>query len=336
MFREACKKPVYEFFGRPKKVADVGIELEVEGQNLPAAVPHWQSKPEGSLQDGVEYITKPIKADVVKQYVDGLNEFITKTIGATIKPSYRCSTHIHMNVLPETIEDVLGILVIFTMFEPVLLKLCGPNRDGNLFCLSSYDTGDMASSFEKLCSTLHNYAVHGWGYERGKYSALNTGRLFDLGTLEARCFPLSVDGSQVSEWVSWLLRIRDMAKAEPDKTYRSLWKNVRQNPVWYGHRIFGPKMYSVTGASDLIDMGTENAYELTKILKKFHSMTDKPEPSERKARLKKMAPLTYDDLVYAAPQAAQFGSIAPGSVNFAQSTGGSWTTAAMPQPENEE
>jgi hypothetical protein len=235
----------------------------------------------------LEYITKPIKADVVKAYVDNLKKFITECSGV-IKPSYRCSTHIHMNVLPEKVEDVLGFIVIWTMFEPLLLALCGPERNGNLFCMSNQDTGDSVSSFHALCDAFHNITRNGWGYERGKYSALNTGRLLDLGTLEARCFPLSVDGDTVSMWTQWLMAMLKMAKDEPDKTYRGLWKTVRQNPTYFAANIFGPGNVSPSHR-DLIDIGTEQAYELTKVLKKFHAITpkeDKPDTKKKFAKLK--------------------------------------------------
>lgn len=284
-FAVMAKTPIHTIFGRPNKTADVGIELEIEGHALPG-VPNWQTKSEGSLQNGTEYISKPIKAEAVKGLVDGLAKNI-KSEGGTIKESYRCSTHIHVNALPETLENVLGLMVVFTMFEPLLLALCGPQRDGNLFCMSSFDTGDTVSSFETLCEAFDRIKERGWGYERGKYSSLNTGRLADLGTVEARCFPLSVDGTTVSMWVDWMLAMKDLSKSQSDKTYRELWKNVRQNPVWYAVKVFGPIVHQCPNASSLVDIGTETAYELTKILKKYHARPAREEKAEAKTVKKK-------------------------------------------------
>lgn len=286
MFSELVKKPLHEIFGTSKRVADVGIELEVEGVGLPGHVPHWTAKQEGSLQNGIEYITKPIKVDAVELYVDNLRKYIINEIGAQIKPSYRCSTHVHVNVTTTNFEDILGFVVVFTMFEPLMLSLCGNQRDGNLFCMSSYDTGEVISSFDMMCKTLYQIKSRGWQFERGKYSALNFGRLVDLGTLEARCFPLSMEGSVVKKWCEWLLSLRDMAAAEPDKTFRELWKKVRQNPDWYAQKIFGLEYYQVPNASSMIDMGTETAYELTRVLKKWYAKTkreEKEKPLPRKS-----------------------------------------------------
>lgn len=299
-FSVMAKTPIHQIFGRPVKTADVGIELEIEGTALPS-VPNWQAKSEGSLQGGIEYISKPIKADSVKGLVDGLAKNI-KSEGGTIKESYRCSTHIHVNVLPETLENVLGFMVVFTMFEPLLLALCGPQRDGNLFCMSSFDTGDTISSFEALCETFDRIKERGWSFERGKYSSFNTGRLADLGTLEARCFPLSVKGDTVSGWVDWLLAMRDLSRAQSDKTYRELWKNVRQNPVWYATKVFGPIVHQCPNASSLVDVGTETAYELTKILKKYHARPAREEKTEKAPVKKKL----FNPDPYAIPEETQF------------------------------
>jgi hypothetical protein len=292
MFAEIAKLPVHEVFGRQKRVADVGIELEVEGGGLPSNnVPHWQCKAEGSLQNGIEYITKPIKADMVETYVDNLRKYITDVHGGVIVPSYRCSTHVHVNVGPISLSDALGFAVVFTMFEPVVLGLCGNQRDGNLFCMSSYDTGEVIQSFDQMLSYLARIKTHGYGFERGKYSALNFGRLADLNTMEVRCFPLSMEGKVVSKWVSWLLAMRDLAVSEPDKTYRELWKKVRQNPHWYLLQIFGGEAANLPNGIHLVDYGTETAYELTKVLKKHYNA---PAKKAEGLRFKK-SPASYHE-----------------------------------------
>lgn len=285
MFKDVADKPLHEVLGLSKRIADVGIELEVEGVHLPSPVPHWSSKQEGSLQNGIEYITKPIKFDIIETYVNNLRNFITES-GGTVTPSYRCSTHIHVNFLPHKVADLFGMMVLFTTFEPLLLTLCGHQRNGNLFCMSSYDTGEIVPSFGKLCQCFEFLSRNGWDFQRGKYASLNTERLVDLGTLEARCFPLSVKGSKVKEWAGWLLKLRDMAINEPDKTFRSLWKTIRQNRIYFAVEIFGQQAMSAPNLDYLLESGTETGYELTRVLKQYYN---KPEKSQtvRKQRLSK-------------------------------------------------
>lgn len=292
-FKEITAKALYEVTGRPKKIADVGIELEIEGHNLPGTVPHWTVKSEGSLQEGLEYITKPIKIDAVETYVHNLNSYI-KTVNGKIKPSYRCSTHIHLNCSTDTVANTLGTFVIFTMFEPIFLTLCGNQRNGNLFCMSSYDTGEVIQSFDNLCRNFNRASLDGFGFQRGKYSALNLDHLYDFGTLEARFFPLSLDGAQVREWASWLMNCKDMAVAAPDKTYREFWKNIRQNPEWHAWKLFGPKVGGLPYFNDLMELGTETAYELTRVLKTWYS-TDGKTKSTRTKKKTVVDPIIIDN-----------------------------------------
>lgn len=345
MFSEHSKLPVYDLLKKKIRHADVGIELEVEGKYLPDHYPvntTWSAKSEGSLQSGMEYVSKPIKAAEVATQVQALAKFLSECgmgpYKCQIKPSYRCSTHIHVNMLGEMVGDFLGFVVIFTMFEPVLLSLCGPQRDGNLFCLSNYDTGDAISSFDRLCSTIHHARDYGFSYDRGKYAALNLGRMIDLGTAEARCFPLSLDGDVVQKWVNWLMAMKDLARSQPDKTYRELWKLVRQNPQWYAVKIFGSDAYSVPGLSSLVDFGTETAYELTKVLKRWYS--NKEEPKKKKTRAKKIdpgiQPVIIDDFSTFTPTPGGAGTFHTNT--WASATAWTASSAAAPasQPYPEE
>jgi hypothetical protein len=89
--------------------------------------------------------------------------------------------------------------------------------------------------------------------------------------------------------------MRDMAVSEPDKTFRSLWKNTRQNPMWYAQKIFGFDVHTVPNASSLVDFGSETAYELTKVLKAHYAKKEK-EPT-KKAFPKAKAYANLDDLI---------------------------------------
>lgn len=299
MFEKMVMTNVASFFARSVKNGDVGIEIECERHpsfgHWPEDITGWQAKPEGSLQEGMEYVSKPTMQDKVYERVQALSTAFTQH-GVNLKPSYRCSTHIHVNFLKDTMLDVLGMMVVWAMFEPVLLAMCGSERDGNLFCLSNYDTGDLVASFDHFCKTLRDHHSHGWGYERGKYCALNTGRLPDLGTVEIRCFPMSTSAPQIETWVSWLMNMKAMAKAEQDKTYRTLWKSVRGNKLTKAVEIFGPSVWSLPELNPLMDMGTEIAYEMTRTLRKYFSEKPKEQPEKKARRTRSLSEDAYPGL----------------------------------------
>lgn len=278
--------------------AEVGIEIELEGSGFGNCT-GWNTHNEGSVQ-GIEYVTKPTQIDKVKGLVDKLRLKLEQDM-ATVRHTHRTSTHIHMNVSQFPLSTVLGFMTVFVMFEPLLMRLCGSQRDGNLFCLSSYDTGDIAGFMSRFCKSIDRMDNYGLSPQRGKYSSLNILRLQGLGTLECRCFPSTLDGDTVTKWCRWLQKMLDIAKAEPDKSFRSLWKTIRLNPNHYAIEIFGSDAFSVPDAAGHIDFGTENAYELTRVLKHWYAKpiedkaTVKAAPA-KKARLSSATALTPNQI----------------------------------------
>lgn len=281
MFSKNVQTTPNKLYGCGSLSAEVGVEIELEGGGFENC-PGWSTHNEGSVQ-GIEYVTKPVTIDKVKGLVDKLKAKL-ESDGALVKHTHRTSTHIHVNVSCQPLSTILGFLTVFVMFEPLLMRLCGNQRDGNLFCLSSYDTGDLSGFMSKFCKNIDKMHNYGLSFQRGKYSSLNILRMADLGTLECRCFPSSLDGEEVSKWCRWLKTMLDMAANDPDKTFRSLWKTVRHNPMHYAVKVFGMDAYQVPDAASYIDFGTENAYELTRVLRHWYS---KPEKKEEEVPAKK-------------------------------------------------
>lgn len=286
---------VIDFFGRHVGMhpvpGDIGIELEIEGEKLPQNVAAWSCKPEGSLRGGgdpsraTEYITRgAVKAhDIQKVIAHLLKAF--EANNAVVKPSHRCSTHIHVNMQKETFRTVLGYCLIFAVIEPLLLRLCGPDRNGNVFCLSSYEAGDAWYWSSQVAKHL-NARSFDWQL-RGKYSSLNTDCLRSFGSLEIRCFPLSVDPKELMKWCTWAMNIRTIAREWKDMTYRSLFEDVRNNPIGFAERVLTNvgNLQAVTAPYNpvtYIQAGLETSYELYRGFKPVFADKPTKQPSPRK------------------------------------------------------
>lgn len=316
---KALTKTINANFGMGAVSGDVGIEIEVEFDGGdPESHPHvngqhWKSKSDDSVPNGVEYVTKgPVTLADVRTRVNDLSTYIMTHDGKPKQGAYRASTHLHVNVTQDTLEDVIGQLIVFTAIEPLFLRLCGTARDGNLFCMSSYDTGDMTSFFVSMMKNIEKLEHYGWNGGRGKYSSLNIGRLSDLGTVEYRCFPSSLDGEQIEKWARWCLNIRDIAKVETNRTFRPILKDALANPEGFVQRVFGYVPYGAVypnTVKELVEFGVENAYELTRVVKHYTSKkrSEKPEaeakPMKRKAFFTQPESLplgsVYDDFISA-------------------------------------
>lgn len=237
-----------------------GVEIELEGHDFPGHVPPWILHHEGSLRgEGVEYVTNgPMSSDGLQNALATLRrEFREKT--TKLNKTYRASTHIHYNVQHRTLDHILKAVVVFMCFEPLVVNLCGPERDGNLFCLPSYDCGDTVMWFTNLMTALSGKNKDILPFQqlhRGKYAALNTDPLTRFGTLECRIFPSSTDPKVILPWCSWLDNILGQ---EYDLV--SFVKNLEANADSEIERVFG-NIPLPCHAKSLIGFGVEQAWPL--------------------------------------------------------------------------
>ena len=303
-FKDKAQKTVLDVYhtatGMRPVSGDLGIEIELEGENLTPgpAIKGWSVHNEGSLRavggrgpGGSEYVTNgAVKHDDVIPLVERLVDRF-KAAGVVIdNNAHRTSTHIHVNVQKMTWLQVLGYITTFTAVEPLLLALCGGKRDGNSFCIASYDSGDLPEVFNDTCKQIENiresYAIE---VNRGKYASLGTNRLHDFGTLEARCFPHSIDPQEIHKWCTWLLNIKGIAINETDTTYRTVIKQGLYEPLTLRARVFGYEgMWGVSDnlATELIQYGSREAYELTRLIKRY---LNKPAPEPKPSKTKTFA-----------------------------------------------
>lgn len=198
---------------------DVGLELEIEGINLPRdgsvstvfspkSGQSWQAITDGSLRgEAREYIlTGPIFVEEVPDMVMGLYKLFgaSKT---TLVLSNRCSTHVHINMRARRINGVTAALALWTSFEEALIEWCGENRKANHFCLSAKDaSGNTVEAWNNYLKTGASRFSSGL-----KYSALNVLPLFNKGSLEVRCGPASEEPAKIVAWSSFIHRLLTFA-----------------------------------------------------------------------------------------------------------------------------
>jgi hypothetical protein len=255
-----------------------GIEIEVEGKNLPnEGLPrYWNYHNEGSLRGGgAEYVSKgAFTLEQVPHRVSDLKDFMLAYGSRWTEGAYRASTHVHVNVSQEQYIDILGVFILNTIIEPVLFRLGAPERDGNLFCMPSYDCGDINEWFENTCKMFgHNQ----WNYfkGRGKYAALNYDPLTKLGSIEWRIFPSTMEGERIHTWCTWLRNILDVVRKCEDKTFYALLEEAQRSPIMFLQKIFGEIVWQQpTALEEMVEFGCMGAHELCRTLKNLMNEED--------------------------------------------------------------
>lgn len=179
---------------------DVGIEVELEGSVAPfdefGDPVFWKSKTDTSLRDGFEFILgQPVSLKNLPAALDEFDRYISKM---KPKSSIRTSTHIHVNVLGNTIQEVYQAALGYYLVEELLVQAQPKERVGNLFCLRMSDSRAVAFYLERSL-TEGNY-FHAFNEERFKYSALNLCTVNRFGSLEFRIFPAMWTKAELLQW----------------------------------------------------------------------------------------------------------------------------------------
>lgn len=280
MLAPNLKRTLGTMLGTGEKRGDVGIELETEGERLPIEVTSWNVKHEGSLRGKNgrvvafdepatdaprEYVSRgPFQIDTVRAKVE-LLQTAFKEAKSTVNLTDRASTHIHLNLSREPAQTFLALLLVYVAIEPVLLRICGERRNGNLFCIPTYETWDLPRYAQQVAEALsYSEPRHRWP-QRGKYGSINPDPLTNLGSVEVRCFPNTFDPETIQGYANWLVNIRTLAASmEPpfDQELNRFWRD----PQSLLSAVFGTTVLGAAcrphNPANLVMFGLEQAHEI--------------------------------------------------------------------------
>lgn len=200
---------VRDWFGFDKVAGDIGVEIELEGRRapFPIAAKGWRSEHDGSLRGeyAIEYVTNgAIPIDQVGTAIDRLKTRIDNS-DVQVVDSIRAGVHIHVNCHDMTLKQVFNFAFVYLAMEHALVKYCGDDREGNLFCLRASDAEYLpyliqhAYEGDRL-NTLNTMDI--------RYSSLNFQSLFKFGTLEFRAMKTFTDLRRIKEWAHILYNIK--------------------------------------------------------------------------------------------------------------------------------
>lgn len=198
---------------------EVGIEIEAEGTDLPGNPLGWVVEHDGSLRGpdknrtndlshACEYVLPaPVARDKVKEVLHNL-EAAYEENDSQVANSYRCSTHVHINVQELHMNQVYNFIVLYAMFEEFLVQYCGEERVGNLFCLRFQDAEAVIPAL--IYSARYGHFRH-LGSDKLRYSALNVASMAKYGSLEFRAMRGTREMEEIETWVKLLLCLKDTA-----------------------------------------------------------------------------------------------------------------------------
>lgn len=192
---------------KPEK-GEVGVEVEIEGLNLPRVVHResWRVERDGSLRgEAFEYVFRgPVNYKAACNRLDRLG-LSFKEVGSEIFDTGRAGVHVHVNVQDLTAKQVGCFITLYYIFENILLDFCGEDRVGNLFCLR---TCDAEGAIPLITKAFNNNNLRGLATDDIRYAALNLNSLPKYGSVEFRSMRSTGDMEIIKTWVSLLLELK--------------------------------------------------------------------------------------------------------------------------------
>ena len=190
---------------------EIGIEIELEGDNLPHRVPlGWRAEYDGSLRgESYEYVfSNPVPRNKVETLLTRLHDRLEES-GSEVRDSGRAGIHVHVNIRDMTKAELYNFICLYIIFEDVLVKWCGELREGNLFCLRIKDAEYL---LQFLAESLRRDNLHVLFDDNIRYSSMNCKAICQYGSLEFRAMRSTVDMGDIHQWVDLLLALKDKAK----------------------------------------------------------------------------------------------------------------------------
>lgn len=192
----------------------LGLEIEVEGENLPDFVSDkWRVESDDSLktEEAYEYVTiKPHTLYGIKCRINELQKAYDEK-GTTVHESVRAGVHVHLNVQDWTVVQVMTFATAYYALEDVLMQFAGENREGNLFTLRAKDAEYVIF---KLLDVLRHRNLNLLNTDIIRYASLNYYSLFKYGTLEFRGMRGTGNLDAIYDWVKVIDELSRTAKAE--------------------------------------------------------------------------------------------------------------------------
>lgn len=180
--------------------------IEVEGERVAAQggqlLHYWTTTNDGSLRNnGIEFVSTPIRAEQIPYAILNLQEYLRN-----IEFTERTSVHVHMNVRDLSIHDIFSLLTLYALFERVLFKWVGHDRETNVFCTPLTET-NYHKNYKNLYKNVGDIR-HYWN----KYTALNLVPMSEKGTIEFRHLYGTLNKDVICTWVNLLSCLKNYIK----------------------------------------------------------------------------------------------------------------------------
>lgn len=164
----------------------VGVEVELE--NIRASFPasrYWRVEGDGSLRNhGAEFVFRgPLGG---RDLFHAIVELDSHLFQNNPDASWRCSTHVHLDVRDMTATQLKNLLIAYIVYERVLFRCSGWHRLKNNFCPALCFAQQMLEVLSNNWHKRDDRFMTGIRQNWDKYSAMNLVPIGSYGSVEFR------------------------------------------------------------------------------------------------------------------------------------------------------
>ena len=164
-----------------------GIEIELEDIHFERepSFSYWEAKPDGSLRNsGMEFVcSSPWGGRDLYSASLEIDSFLFRH---NPDSSWRCSTHVHIDVRDLTVPQLKRMILAYIVYERVLFRCSGWHRYKNNFCVAlgfaQEQLATLSENWHHNDENFTNRVIRSWD----KYTSLNLLPLSSFGSVEFR------------------------------------------------------------------------------------------------------------------------------------------------------
>ena len=200
----------------------LGVEVEIEGVELPLENALWSTVHEGSLRSGFEVKTIPLYLKELPYALQLLNQWLDKNDHQFTEYT---SVHVHMDYRDCSYVDLIKLMLLHSLFERYLFWFAGAKRIDSNFCVPFCHTSftrtmqKILYAFDKDALTFDDLQEKLNETLSEKYAAFNIQNLIGyavrnaacFGTIEYRHMEGNANPNHILQWCVFLVLLHNAA-----------------------------------------------------------------------------------------------------------------------------
>ena len=219
----------------------VGVEAELEQTRSRRLSGLWETKTDGSLHDdGLEYVfAQPLFGEDVVNALTQLEDLFEDNPPSVGNDT---SLHVHIDIRDLEFEELWKFIMLYVIYEQILFEYCAPERENNIFCLSTKRARGIIKTYSDLLGTIRDEAIGDVAYvieNIGRYGGMNIRSVTQFGSLEFRGHRGEWRKDNILNWINILMCLKKAAMDDNIPWERPYLLIKDQGAVAFTEYVFG-------------------------------------------------------------------------------------------------